>query len=94
MVAFLILGACACTFASAAQDKRKPAADLPEIKELPNPFVFLDGSTVKTRADWERRRKEIKERRQKAELAKTDWEKRKTVLARKTFDARASPYVE
>jgi hypothetical protein len=40
------------------------------------------------------RRKEIKEKRQKAESAKTDWEKRKTVLARKTFDARASPYVE
>ena len=39
-------------------------------------------------------RKEIKERAQKAEAAKSDWEQRKTVLAKKTFDARASPYVE
>ncbi len=45
-------------------------------------------------ADVAAHRKEIKEKQQKAELAKTDWEKRRTVLARKTFDARASPYVE
>jgi len=30
----------------------------------------------------------------KAEKVKGDWEARKTALARKTFDARASPYVE
>lgn len=29
-----------------------------------------------------------------AELAKASWEKHKTALAKKTFDARASPYVE
>ncbi len=34
--------------------------ELPEIKELPNPFVFLDGTSVETRSDWERRRKEMK----------------------------------
>ncbi len=45
-------------------------------------------------ADAADQRKELKERNRKAELAKADWEKRKTVLARKTFDARASPYVE
>lgn len=38
-----------------------PAADdLPEIQELPTPFVFLDGTPVRTRDDWERRREEIK----------------------------------
>ncbi len=37
-----------------------PTVDqLPEVKELPNPFVFLDGSPVKNRNDWERRRKEM-----------------------------------
>jgi hypothetical protein len=30
----------------------------------------------------------------RAETAKADWETKKTALARKTFDARASPYVE
>jgi len=30
----------------------------------------------------------------KAEKVKSDWETKKTALARKTFDARASPYVE
>ncbi len=45
-------------------------------------------------ADVADQRKELKEKAHKAELVKTDWEKRKTVLAKKTFDARASPYVE
>jgi len=34
--------------------------DLPAVKELPDPFRFLDGSRVETRADWEKRRDEIK----------------------------------
>ena len=37
-----------------------PADELPEIKELPNLFAFFDGSPVRTRSDWERRREEIK----------------------------------
>jgi dienelactone hydrolase len=38
-----------------------PSVDeLPEVRELPNPFVFLDGTKVKTREDWERRRAEMK----------------------------------
>ena len=38
-----------------------PAVDeLPEVRELPNPFVFLDGTEVKTRKDWVRRRAEMK----------------------------------
>ncbi len=29
------------------------------MHELPNPFLFADGSTVRTGADWERRRQEL-----------------------------------
>jgi endo-1,4-beta-xylanase len=35
--------------------------DLPEVKHLPDPFRFFDGRKVKTRADWDRRREEIKD---------------------------------
>ena len=38
----------------------KPASELPEIKELPNPFLFQDGTLVHDKKDWERRRVEIK----------------------------------
>jgi glucuronyl esterase-like protein/cellulose/xylan binding protein with CBM9 domain len=34
--------------------------DLPARPTLPDPFTFFDGKRVKTRADWERRRAEIK----------------------------------
>ena len=34
-------------------------AALPEVKELPDPFTFADGSKVKSREDWGRRRKEL-----------------------------------
>lgn len=45
--------------------------------------------------DLKDRRAELKEQQQsKAEQAKVVWEKQKTALAKKTFDARASPYVE
>lgn len=37
-----------------------PVADLPEVKELVDPFKFNDGSRVKTPADWAKRREEIK----------------------------------
>ncbi|HEX4621582.1 MAG TPA: hypothetical protein VH208_08445 [Myxococcaceae bacterium] len=37
---------------------------------------------------------EMKDREQTATQAKDEWDKRKTALAKKTFDARASPYVE
>lgn len=33
--------------------------DLPKQNLLPDPFVFLDGRKVKTKADWEERRQEI-----------------------------------
>jgi hypothetical protein len=34
--------------------------DLPVVKELPDPFRFLDGSRVKTETAWEKRRDEMK----------------------------------
>jgi len=38
-----------------------PAADkLPAIAELPDPFLLKDGTRVKTREDWARRREELK----------------------------------
>lgn len=36
-------------------------AEFPVCKELPDPFTFRDGTRVKTRDDWERRRNELKE---------------------------------
>jgi len=34
--------------------------ELPEIKDLPDPFLMNDGNRVKTKADWAKRRDEIK----------------------------------
>jgi endo-1,4-beta-xylanase len=38
----------------------KPVGELPEVAGLPNPFVFGDGSPVRTAEDWQRRRAELK----------------------------------
>jgi endo-1,4-beta-xylanase len=35
--------------------------DLPELKTLPDPFTFRDGSKVKSAGDWEKRRTEIRD---------------------------------
>ncbi len=35
--------------------------DLPVVKTLPDPFTFLNGQKVRTAADWDKRRGEIKE---------------------------------
>ncbi len=47
-----------------ADDERRPylppTGPLPAIEELPDPFRFVDGSRVSTRADWELRREEMK----------------------------------
>jgi endo-1,4-beta-xylanase len=59
VVALFLLGVAACI--GVGQDARKPAGDLPEVKELPNPFTFADGSPVRSPKDWERRRVELKE---------------------------------
>jgi hypothetical protein len=38
---------------------RKSADELSEIKQLPNPFLFLDGSAVRSKEDWDRRHREL-----------------------------------
>src|SRR5207302_4132302 len=53
-----VLSACALT----ARAETLPAADqLPAIPQLPDPFLFPDSSRVKSKADWQRRREQIKE---------------------------------
>jgi hypothetical protein len=42
-------------------------AALPEVAELPNPFIFSDGSPVRSPADWPKRRAEIADAIQKYE---------------------------
>ena len=59
---FVIVALATVTCFSLATEppKLKPAAELPEIKGLPNPFTFSDGSPVRTVLDWEKRRLELK----------------------------------
>ncbi|HYV34081.1 MAG TPA: hypothetical protein VE988_00165 [Gemmataceae bacterium] len=56
----ITIAALAGSFVDAGQQKALPPDQLPLIKELPDPFKFMDGSMVKTKADWDRRRVEIK----------------------------------
>ena len=41
-------------------ERPTPVNELPEIKELANPFMFVDGEVVRTKDDWQRRRAELK----------------------------------
>jgi endo-1,4-beta-xylanase len=61
VLALLLLGAVVWSVAGDEKKAPKPAADLPEIKELPNPFTFTDASPVRTKEDWARRREELKD---------------------------------
>jgi pimeloyl-ACP methyl ester carboxylesterase len=45
----------------AADVKPTPVDQLPSIPQLPDPFLFPDGSRVKDKADWQRRREQIKQ---------------------------------
>jgi hypothetical protein len=55
-------GASAEDAGSPAAQTQLPAVDkLPVINQLPDPFLMNDGSHVKTKADWERRRAELRE---------------------------------
>ncbi|HIE97462.1 MAG TPA: hypothetical protein EYQ63_10705 [Fuerstia sp.] len=63
VIAFLLFPAFATAQVVPSGDPRPtfPSVDeLPQVRELPNPFVFLDGTAVKTRKDWVRRRAEMK----------------------------------
>ncbi len=54
----------------------------------------FDAQVKECDADVAELKAEMKEQNDDAAAAKDAWEKHKTALARKTFDARASPYVE
>jgi cephalosporin-C deacetylase-like acetyl esterase len=60
IVALLLLVLCPPADGQEAR-KPKPADELPEVKQLPNPFTFADGKPVRTREDWARRRVEIRQ---------------------------------
>jgi endo-1,4-beta-xylanase len=61
VLALVLLGAGVWPVAAADMKAPKPAEELPEIKELPNPFTFADGSPVRSKDDWPRRRAELKD---------------------------------
>jgi hypothetical protein len=47
--------------ASAQATAFPPMEQLPVVRELPDPFLFMNGSRVQTKRDWTRRRQEIKQ---------------------------------
>lgn len=46
--------------AGSTDSSPKAVSELPEIKELSNLFIFIDGSPVQNTEDWQRRRMELK----------------------------------
>lgn len=57
----LLLGIIGCAVTNLSGVVDMPGADeLPDVKELPDPFLMNNGKRVKTRADWAKRREEIK----------------------------------
>jgi len=56
-----LLGMIACTSSSLDPAFKMPKVDeLPDIRKLPDPFLMNNGKRVKSKADWTKRRKEIK----------------------------------
>src|SRR5206468_5914738 len=60
VLAILLFSPGVCPVVGADKNSPKPASELPQIKELPNPFTFADGSSVRNKDDWARRREELK----------------------------------
>lgn len=57
----LLLGMVGCAGINESGVVDMPGVDeLADVKELPDPFLMDNGTRVKTRADWDRRRNEIK----------------------------------
>lgn len=54
----------------------------------------FEADVARCEAALARERGRLKEKDQRAKAAREEWEKKKAQLAKKTFDARASPYVE
>ncbi len=59
VLATAVLPTCRVLVAAEPQDQTSTTTP-PATKELPNPFVFADGSAVHTPDDWQRRRGELK----------------------------------
>ncbi len=56
-----LLGMIACTGTNLDAASRMPTVDeLPDIRKLPDPFLMNNGKRVKSKADWTKRRREIK----------------------------------
>ncbi|MGD8566446.1 MAG: hypothetical protein PVF96_08870, partial [Candidatus Bathyarchaeota archaeon] len=56
-----LLGVIACTSTNLDAAAKMPTVDeLPDIKKLPDPFLMNNGKRVRSKADWTKRRKEIK----------------------------------
>jgi len=62
LLALALVALIACATAKSPRVVELPGLDkLPAIKELPDPFLMNDGQRVATRADWAKRRQEIKD---------------------------------
>ena len=61
IVLIVIISAVSSLIAGNTNSPLKTVAELPEIKDLLNPFVFSDGSLIQSKEDWQARRKELKE---------------------------------
>jgi len=56
-----LLGVIACTSTNFPAASEMPTVDeLPDIRKLPDPFLMNNGKRVRSKADWTKRRKEIK----------------------------------
>ncbi len=56
-----LLGMIACTSTNLDAASQMPTVDeLPDIRKLPDPFLMNNGKRVKSKADWIKRRREIK----------------------------------
>jgi dienelactone hydrolase len=56
----LILSAAPAAAAQPEAVMLPPVEQLPAVAEMPNPFVMRDGTPVKTREDWAKRREELR----------------------------------
>ncbi|MDH7570144.1 MAG: hypothetical protein QHJ73_11230 [Armatimonadota bacterium] len=56
----MLLSSCTALAAASAAGPLPPPEELPAVSEFPDPFRFLNGERVATRAQWERRRAEIR----------------------------------
>ncbi|MHC4572249.1 MAG: dienelactone hydrolase family protein [Planctomycetota bacterium] len=61
VVNLFFIGVVVCSCINSTDVVDMPNVDmLPDVKELPDPFLMNDGTRVKTKADWAKRREEIK----------------------------------